>query len=68
LVAYDKKAGNPEMYALPDEEKQKWVQAVEPVRAQWVKDMESAGRPGAAALQDLLNWIEQYKEIYSYYQ
>ena len=41
IVEYDKKAGNPAIYVLPADEKQKWLDKVLPVRDQWVNEMQA---------------------------
>ena len=64
LQEYDKKKGNPEIYWLPDDERQKWVQAVTPIWDEWVQDMEGKGLPGKAASEDLKAWVAQYEKMW----
>src|SRR4030042_1500485 len=56
LQEYDKKKGNPDIYWLPQDERQKWVEAITPMYDEWAKDMTGKGLPGKAALDDLNAW------------
>jgi TRAP-type C4-dicarboxylate transport system substrate-binding protein len=64
LQEYDRKAGNPEIYWLPEDERAKWIAAITPYMDAWVKDMEDKGLPGNAALKDVNGWVDQYKELW----
>jgi len=64
LQAYDKEKGNPDIYYLPDEERQRWVEAVTPLHDEWAEEMEGKGLPGKAVLEDLKAWVAQYKEMW----
>jgi TRAP-type C4-dicarboxylate transport system substrate-binding protein len=63
LQEYDKNAGNPDIYWLPEEERQRWVEAVTPIWDEWVQETEGKGLPGKAALDDLQTWVAQYQEM-----
>jgi TRAP-type C4-dicarboxylate transport system substrate-binding protein len=63
LKEYDKQEGNPDIYWLSDEEREKWVTAVTPILDGWVQEMEAKGLPGKAALDDLKAWEAQYQEM-----
>lgn len=62
LKEYDKKAGNPEVYYMPEDEFQRWVEAATPVREAWVADMEAQGLPGKAILEDMLSLTKKYSK------
>lgn len=47
-------AGGLAFHRLTPDEQQRWRAAVEPVREEWVAEMERMGLPGRAALDDLL--------------
>ncbi len=64
LQEYDKKVGNPDIYWLPDDERQRWVEAVTPIWDEWVQEMEGKGLPGKAALEDLKAWVVQYQKMW----
>jgi 23S rRNA A1618 N6-methylase RlmF len=61
MKKYDAKVGNPPFYVLPDDEKQRWLEKVLPVRDQWVNEMEKKGLPGKAMLEDLIKFAAQFK-------
>ncbi len=61
---YDKKKGNPDIYWLPDDERQKWVAAITPYYDEWIKDMDSKGLQGKAVVEDLKAWVAQYTKLY----
>ncbi|MFC1846275.1 TRAP transporter substrate-binding protein DctP [Chloroflexota bacterium] len=61
IKEFDEKAGNPPFYVLPDDERQKWLETVLPVRDAWANEMEQKGLPGKAVLEDMLKFAEQYK-------
>jgi hypothetical protein len=64
LKDYDQQAGNPEIYWLPDDERQRWAEAVKPFTDHWVEETEAAGYPARAALEDVITWLEEYRTIY----
>lgn len=64
LQEYDKKKGNPEIYWLPADERQKWVQAVTPYYDEWIKEVEGKGLPGKAALDDIRSLVAKYTKMY----
>ena len=64
LQDYDKKKGNPEIYWLPNDERQNWVKAVTPYYDEWVKEMDDKGLPGKAALDDIRSLAAKYTKMY----
>ena len=62
IKEYDKKVGNPEIYNLPEDEFQKWVDATAPVYEMWITDVEAKGKPGRAIFEDTLRLIEKYSK------
>lgn len=61
IKKHDAQVGNPAFYYLPNDEKQKWLEKVLPVRDKWVSEMEAKGLPAKAMLEDLIKFAEQYK-------
>jgi TRAP-type C4-dicarboxylate transport system substrate-binding protein len=61
---YDKKKGNPDIYWLPGDERQKWIAAISPYYDEWIKDMDSKGLQGKAVVEDLKAWVAQYTKSY----
>jgi TRAP-type C4-dicarboxylate transport system substrate-binding protein len=64
LKEYDQKSGNPEIYWLPDDERQTWAEVVQPFTEHWVVESEALGYPATAALEDVKAWLEEDKAIY----
>ena len=64
LSIFDEQVGNPGFYTLPDEEKERWKEAVLPIWERWIEDVEGKGLPGRAMLEEALGLIEQYKDLY----
>lgn len=62
LREYDKKAGNPEWYPLPEDEKAKWVAACEPMYDWWVQEMESKGNNQAS---EILEFVRSQEKLYA---
>lgn len=48
-------------YDLPEQERQRWVQRVKPLREEWVKKMEKRGLPGREILEEAEKLIAEYK-------
>jgi len=61
MLEHDKKVGNPPWYVLPDDERQRWLDVLQPINEEWVAEMEAKGLPGEAYYADLLAFAEQYK-------
>lgn len=61
IKEHDAKVGNPPFYVLPDDERQRWLEKVLPVRDAFVSEMEAKGLPARAMLEDLIKFAEQYK-------
>ena len=65
LVEYDKKAGNPEMYRLPDTEFQRWVDLTKPLREGLLAELEEKGFPARDFYEEAVRLVEKYsKEVY----
>ena len=62
LVEYDKRAGNPEHYHLPDAEFQRWVATTKPVHEQTIVDLEAKGLPANTIYQEALRLMEEYSK------
>jgi TRAP-type C4-dicarboxylate transport system substrate-binding protein len=62
IVPYDKDKGNPEIYYLPEAEKAKWVQALQPLQEQWIAEKEAKGLPARAFVNDMLALAKKYKK------
>ena len=60
IEEYDKRAGNPPFYHLPESEKARWKEAVQPVIDVWIEEVEAEGIPGRAMLEDLRALHEKY--------
>jgi len=62
IKEYDKRVGNPEIYYIPENEFQRWVEAVNPVYDKWIKEMEDKGLPAGDTLEKVRRLIEEYSE------
>jgi TRAP-type C4-dicarboxylate transport system substrate-binding protein len=58
---YDKKVGNPDFYYLTPEEHQRWLDKVQPVKADWVQENTAKGFPAQAMLDELIALAAKYK-------
>jgi TRAP-type transport system periplasmic protein len=58
----DKKAGNPDIYMVPNDEFQKWVTAISPLYDKWASDTEAKGMPGKSILTDVKKLAEKYSK------
>ncbi len=62
ILDYYKKAGNPPPYNLPESERARWVQAVQPIIEAWVAEKEAKGIPGKAIAEDFRALIKKYSK------
>lgn len=62
IKEYDKRVGNPEIYRLPADEFQRWVEIVNPVYDKWMKEMEGKNLPAGDTLKEVRQLIEEYSE------
>ena len=62
VMDYDKKAGNPPIYYLPDDERARWKEAITPVYDEWVNEMEAEGLPGKAIFEDVLAAVKKHSK------
>lgn len=58
-IAAAKKAGA-QIYALPADERQRWIQKAKPVEDEWMTSMESKGLPGRQVLADLRELVKRF--------
>ncbi len=58
----DAKVGNPDVYMVPDDEFQRWVQAVIPLYDKWATDIEAKGMPGKSILDDVKRLAAKYSK------
>lgn len=58
---YQLAQGNPPIFRLPDAEKTKWRDMILPVIDAWITGVESKGLPGAAMIEDMEDFAQQYK-------
>jgi len=58
IIEYDKMAGNPDIYYLPDTERAKWVEALMPARENWANQLEAEGLSAKAFLEELLSLLK----------
>jgi TRAP-type C4-dicarboxylate transport system substrate-binding protein len=56
------KAGLPGIYTLPQEEQERWLNAIMPVRESWIEKAESLGAPGRAILEDAIRLAKEFDE------
>jgi TRAP-type C4-dicarboxylate transport system substrate-binding protein len=54
---YDKQAGNPAIYDLPKEERDKWAAVVDGVAEEWAEEMDAKGLPGTAMLAEARDMV-----------
>jgi hypothetical protein len=58
----DQKAGNPDVYAIPDSEFQNWLTAVNPLYDKWIADVSAKGLPGKAVYETLRQIMSKYSK------
>ena len=61
IVENDKRLGNAPFYALPEAERERWKEVVQPVNEEWANELEAKGLPGKAFLADAIAFAEQYE-------
>ena len=61
-----KKRGD-EVYVLPEDERKKWREAIQPIYDQWVQDMNAKGIDGLAILSKVQGFAEQFEKT-SYHE
>lgn len=57
-----KRSGKPELIYLSEDEKARWVEAVQPWIAEWINTMEDRGLPGKAIVEDARKLVKQYSK------
>lgn len=62
ILEYDKEKGNPEIYNLPQAERERWREAVAPVYEDWIAENEAKGLPARAFFEDLLQIAAKYNK------
>jgi TRAP-type C4-dicarboxylate transport system substrate-binding protein len=56
----DQKAGNPDVYMIPNDEFQRWVKAITPLYDKWIADTEAKGLPGKSIFEDVKRLAAKY--------
>ena len=64
ILDFDKEAGNPPPYSLPDKERARWVERAVTVHDIWLEEMESKGlgEEAKALMADTKKWVEEYSK------
>ena len=62
LVEYDKKAGNPDHYFMPDEDFKKFEAAGNSVTQRIISDLEAKGYPARSTYEKILSSVEKYSK------
>ncbi len=62
ITGMDKEKGYPPVYELPEDEFQRWVEAVQPVYDLWIKDKEAQGLPAQAVFDDVQQLADKYSQ------
>ncbi len=62
MKEYDKKVGNPEPYYMPQDEFQRWIEAVKPIHEKWISETEAKGLPAKSIYEDALRLREKYEQ------
>jgi TRAP-type C4-dicarboxylate transport system substrate-binding protein len=60
IIANDKKVGNPELYVMPADEFQKWINAETPLYETWIKDTSAKGLPAQSIFDDVQRLTKKY--------
>ena len=58
IIDYDKRAGNPEIYSLPDTERVKWMELLKSQVEVWASQNEAKGVPAKAMLKELRSLVK----------
>lgn len=58
IIDYDKRAGNPETYSLPDTERAKWMKLLASQVDAWASQNEAKGLPAKAMLGELRSFVK----------
>lgn len=64
IEEHDKEVGNPEFYMLPDEERQRWIDALTPLYDDYLGDLEAKGLPARACFDGLKVLSKKYEMMY----
>ena len=62
IKEYDAGVGNPEPYNITPEERERWKEATQSVRDDWLSDMENEGLPGQEIMDFVLAKVKEYNE------
>jgi len=60
IKPYDEEVGNPGRYMMPDDEFQRWLEAVDSIYKEKIEELESKGFPGKATFEKLQQLAEKY--------
>lgn len=56
-----------EVFELPTEEEERWLEAIEPVQENWIQDAEDAGLPGEEIMKKVQELDQKYSDEYGDY-
>jgi TRAP-type C4-dicarboxylate transport system substrate-binding protein len=62
VLNIEKEAGKPDWYQVPDDEFQRWVEALDPVNDKWLKRMNDKGLPGEKVLEEARRLAKKYSQ------
>jgi len=62
VLNIEKEAGKPEWYRVPEDEFQKWVEALDPVYDKWLKRMNDKGLPGEKVFEEAKRLANKYSQ------
>jgi len=62
VMDLDKEAGLPEWYNVPEDEFERWKEAINPVFDKWLKRMNDKGLPGEKVLEETRRLAEKYSQ------
>ncbi len=62
IIGSDKGAGNPPIYVLPDEEKERWMQVTKVTWDEWVADVTAKGINGQEIMDEAISLVNQYSQ------
>jgi len=63
ITELDRQAGKSEVYILPEDEFQRWIEvAAQPIYDSWIEDVEAKGLPARAVFEDALRLADKYSQ------
>jgi TRAP-type C4-dicarboxylate transport system substrate-binding protein len=64
IIEHDKKVGNPPMYMLPEEERNRWIEHLAPLYDDYLQRLEDRGLPARACFEGLKKLSAKYEAMY----